>query len=124
MRRGLLLVAPVAALLVMGAAPAFAAHCINQSKPGEVGNHTTVIDTATGEASFEGANAAGRLTGGFTDVYLDFDGDGAGDLQVEDDAFLAANHSGKANPAQGEGRDSGSLQERLPDHGVGFAPEG
>jgi hypothetical protein len=126
MRRGVLFVALVAALTVLGAAPAFAAHCINQSKPGGAGNLTTVIiDVATGEASFEGVNAAGRLTGGFADVYLDFDGDGAGDLQVEDDVFLAANHSGKANPAQGEPAViPGAAKNGSPDHGVGFAPEG
>jgi hypothetical protein len=123
MRRSLVLVALVAALLVMGAAPAFAAHCINQSKPDGAGNLTTVIiDVATDEASFEGANAAGKPRGGFTDVYLDFDGDGVGDLQVEDDVFLIANHSGKANPAQGEPAVlPGASKNGSPDHGVGFA---
>ena len=94
----------------------------NQSKPGGAGNLTTVIiDVATGEASLAGVSAAGRLTGGFADVYLDFDGDGAGNLVTEDDVFLAANHSGKANPAQGEPAViPGAAKNGSPDHGVGF----
>ena len=58
----------------------------------------------TFEATFEGTNAADRLMGGFTDVYIDVDSSGtlsAGDVQLEDDVFLAANHSDHANPAQG-----------------------
>jgi hypothetical protein len=95
------------------------------TRPAGAGNHIAVIiDTASGEATFEGTNAAGRVTGGFADVYLDFDGDGVGDLQVEDDIFLAANHSGKANPAQGEPAVvPGASRNGSPDHGVGFAPE-
>jgi hypothetical protein len=48
-----------------------------------------IIDTASGETTFEGTNAAGRVTGGFADVYLDFDGDGdgVGDLQVKTTYF-------------------------------------
>ena len=44
------------------------------------------------------------MRGGFADVYIDEDNSGtlsAGDIQVEDDVFLVANHSGKANPASG-----------------------
>jgi hypothetical protein len=93
------------ALSVLIAGTAFGAHCINESKPDGAGNHVVVlIDPTTGEPTFIGANAAGRLTGGFADVYLDLDGSGTltdADLQVEDDVFLVANHSGKANPAQG-----------------------
>ncbi|NJD26973.1 MAG: hypothetical protein FIA92_01605 [Chloroflexi bacterium] len=78
-----------------------------------------LINPATGEASFLGANAAGRLPGGFADVYLDLDFSGTlteGDLQVENDTFLVANHSHKDNPAMGspavlppvlDGRDPG-----------------
>jgi len=126
MRRSLVLVALVAALLVMGAGPAWAAHCINQSKPDGAGNLTTVVvDTTTGEATFVGANAAGKPIGGFADVYLDFDGDGVGDLQVEDDVFLVANHSGKDNPAQGSPAVvPGASHNGSPDHGVGFPSEG
>jgi hypothetical protein len=92
-------------MTVVLAGTVLGAHCINESKPDGAGNHVVVlIDPATGEATFIGANAAGRPTGGFVDVYLDLDGSGTltpADLQVEDDVFLVANHSGKANPAQG-----------------------
>jgi hypothetical protein len=82
-----------------------------------------IIDVATGEATFEGANAAGRPIGGLR-MSIHFDGDGLGDLQTEDDGFLAANHSGKANPAQAEPAViPGASKNRSPDHGVGFPPE-
>ncbi len=57
-----------------------------------------------GPPTFQGANAAGRLPGGFADVYIDVDDSGtltAGDIQDEDDIFLISNHSHKLNPAQG-----------------------
>ena len=122
MRRSFVLVALVATLMVMGAAPAFAAHCINQSKPDGAGQLTTVvIDLTDGDVTFVGANPAGKPVGGFADVYLDFDGDGAGDLQVEDDVFLIANHSSNANPAQGSPAVlPGASKNGSPDHGVGF----
>jgi hypothetical protein len=92
-------------LAVLLAGTALGAQCINESKQPGAGNHTVVlIDPATGAPTFIGANAAGRLTGGFADVYLDLDGSGTltpADLQVADDVFLVANHSGKVNPAQG-----------------------
>jgi len=53
---------------------------------------------------FVGANAGGRLPGGFADVYIDADDSGTlteADIQIEDDIFLISNHSHKANPAQG-----------------------
>ena len=83
----------------------FAAHCFPVSKPDGAGQQLVVlINPATGAPTFIGTNAAGRLTGGFADVYLDLDGSGTltdADLQVENDVFLIANHSGKFNPAQG-----------------------
>lgn len=66
--------------------------------------------------SFVGANAAGRLPGGFAEVYLDFNSDGVGDQLIESGIFLASNHSHKDNPAKGvpgvlppilDGRDPG-----------------
>jgi hypothetical protein len=96
------------------------AHCINESKPNGAGVRGTVLlDPVTFEATFEGANAGGRLPGGFADVYIDADNSGTvsdGDIQIEDDIFLVANHSHKDNPAQGipsilppilDGRDPG-----------------
>lgn len=56
MRRGLVLVALVAALLVMG----LPRRCINQSKPGGAGNHTAVIiDTASGKATWKALTRQG-----------------------------------------------------------------
>ncbi|HZM73435.1 MAG TPA: hypothetical protein VFC71_08645 [Candidatus Polarisedimenticolia bacterium] len=124
MRRRLFTSLSLAGLLsIFIAGTALGAHCHNASKPEGAGVRGTVIVNAqTEEVSFIGANAAGRLPGGFADVWLDFDGDGVGDLQVENDVFLISNHSHKDNPAQGmpgvlpaAERDPGG-----PDHGVGF----
>jgi hypothetical protein len=106
MRRALVSLGSATLLTLVLAGTALGAHCINESKPAGAGVHTVVLlNPETGAPTFIGANAAGRLPGGFTDVYLDLDLSGtltAGDLQVEDDVFLIANHSFKANPAQGE----------------------
>jgi hypothetical protein len=91
-------------LAVTVASTAFASHCFPVSKPDGAGQKLVVlIDPATGAPTFVGTNAAGRLTGGFADVYLDLDGSKtltAGDVQLENDVFIIANHSGKLNPAQ------------------------
>ena len=120
MRRILLSTAGAGLLTVAAAGSAFAAHCTNESNVEGAGVHTVVLlDPVTFQATFEGANAAGRPIGGFADVYIDADDSGTlteADIQVENDVFLAANHSGKANPAQGapavlppvgDGRDPG-----------------
>jgi hypothetical protein len=100
MRRQLgLSVAAGSILAISVASTAFASHCFPVNKPDGAGQKLTVLITATGPV-FVGTNAAGRLTGGFADVYLDLDGSGtltAGDLQVENDVFVIANHSGKIN---------------------------
>jgi hypothetical protein len=89
-------------LTLVMAGTALGAHCINESKKDGAGEHgIVVIDVATGEASFIGLNPGGKLPGGFADVYLDFNGDGIGDQQVENGIFLISNHSHKANPGQG-----------------------
>jgi hypothetical protein len=90
-------------LAISVASTTFGAHCFPVNKPDGAGQKLTVLITATG-ATFIGTNAAGRLTGGFADIYLDLDGSGTltdADLQVENDVFVIANHSGKFNPAQG-----------------------
>jgi hypothetical protein len=102
MRRQLgMSVAAGSILAISVASTAFAAHCFPVNKPDGAGQHLVVlINPATGAPTFIGANAADRLTGGFADVYLDLDGSGtltAGDLQVENDVFVIANHSGKLN---------------------------
>lgn len=128
MRRLMLLASLVAVMVLALAAPALASHCINQSKPDGAGNHTTVIIDVSvpGEETetFEGKN------GGFADVWLDFNGDGVGDLQVEDDVFVAGNHaqSGKIPPGQDLSGDGlavvpGAVHNGSPDHGVGLPPE-
>lgn len=105
-RRALLSLGSALLLTLVMASTALGAHCVNESKkPGAGVQGVVLINPATGEASFPDANAAGRLPGGFADVYLDLDFSGtltAADQQVEDDVFLVANHSQKANPAQGE----------------------
>jgi hypothetical protein len=92
-------------LAITIAGTTFASHCFPVNKPDGAGQKLVVlINPATGAPTFVGTNAAGRLTGGFADVYLDLDSSGtltAGDLQLENDVFVIANHSGKLNPAQG-----------------------
>jgi hypothetical protein len=105
MRRLGLSLAAGSILAISIASTASAAHCFPVSKPDGAGQKIVVlIDPATGAPTFLGTNAAGRLTGGFADVYLDLDGShtlSAGDVKVENDVFLIANHSDKLNPAQG-----------------------
>jgi hypothetical protein len=111
-------------LLVLTAGTALGAHCINESKKDGAGEHgVVIIDAATGEASFIGLNAGGKLPGGFADVWLDFNGDGIGDQQVEDGIFLISNHSHKPNPAQGTPSvlPSAAQDPGGDGHGVGFA---
>ena len=105
MRRILISFGSAGVLTLALAGTALGAHCVNESKQAGAGVRGVVLlDPVTFEATFEGANAAGRLPGGFADVYIDVDDSGtlsAGDIQIEDDVFLAANHSHKDNPAQG-----------------------
>jgi hypothetical protein len=92
-------------LAITVASTAFASHCFVVSKPDGAGQQLIVlIDPVTEAPTFLGTNAAGRATGGFADVYLDLDRSGTlseGDLQIENDVFVIAGHSGKFNPAQG-----------------------
>jgi hypothetical protein len=105
MRRALVGLGTATLLSLVLAGTALGAHCVNESKPNGAGVHGVVLlDPETFEASFPDANPGGRLPGGFADVYVDADDSGTlteGDVPVEDDIFLAANHSHKANPAQG-----------------------
>ncbi len=89
-------------MTILFAGTALGAHCFNESKKDGAGEHgIVVVNAATGEATFVGVNAGGRLPGGFADVWLDFNGDGIGDQQIEWGIFLISNHSHKVNPAQG-----------------------
>jgi len=94
MKRRVILVALVTgAISVVSAAPALAAHCENLSKQVGAGNHTTVvIDAATGEAGID------TLNGGWADVWLDTDGDGIGDVYLEE-VMIGANHSPQTDHA-------------------------
>jgi hypothetical protein len=105
MRRVLISLGSALALTFVIAGSAFAAHCVNESKPEGAGVQGTVLlDPVTFEATFVGLNSGGKLPGGFADVYIDADDSGTlteGDIQIENDIFLASNHSHKLNPAQG-----------------------
>ena len=120
MRRFVSAIALSTAAVALFAGTALGAHCINERKPEGAGVQGVVLlNPVTFEATFEGANRGGRLPGGFADVYIDADMSGTlteGDIQVETDIFLVANHSHKVNPAQGapailppilDGRDPG-----------------
>jgi hypothetical protein len=105
MRRVLISLGSALALTFVIAGSAFAAHCVNESKREGAGVQGTVLlDPVTFEATFVGLNSGGKLPGGFADVYIDADDSGTlteGDIQIENDIFLASNHSHKLNPAQG-----------------------
>jgi hypothetical protein len=91
-------------LTLVLAGTALGAHCQNESKQADAGQHVVVtINVLTGEVTFDGMNAAGRLVGGFADLWLDLDGDGTGDVLACDDVFIVSNHSGQAAPGQSEG---------------------
>lgn len=122
MRRVITSIAGAVALLALTAGAALGAHCVNQSKPEGAGvRGSVIINVQTGETTFIGVNAGGKLPGGFADVYLDFNGDGIGDQKVENDIFLISNHSHKANPAQGiPGVLPSAAHNPGGDQGVGF----
>src|SRR5262245_491387 len=131
MRRSFLAV-PVALLLsLLVAGTAFATHCGVESKPDGAGQHMVLLVNPATEAVtiLEGLNKAGRFTGGFADVYLDFDFSGtisSGDGHIND-TFLISEHSFKDPPGQNDnglavnpsilhGKDPGGSGK-----GVGFA---
>ena len=106
-RRRMLLSTGAAGLMTLAVAgTAFAAHCTNESNVDGAGQHAVVLlNPNTFAPTFVGLNAAGRFTGGFADVYIDADLSGTltePDIQIENDVFIAAGHSFKDNPAQGE----------------------
>jgi hypothetical protein len=105
MRRVLISTGAALLMTLAVAGSAFAAHCINESKPDGAGVRGTVLlDPNTFQPTFVGENPGGRLPGGFADVYIDADDSGTlteADIRIEDDIFLVANHSHKDNPAQG-----------------------
>ena len=130
--RQFLLAVPAAMLLsLVVAGSVLATHCGVDNKPDGAGQRVVILVNPVTEAvtPLAGVNAAGRFTGGFVDVYLDFDQSGtisAGDGKIND-TLLVSLHSGRAAP----GQDAGDLPA-IPailrgmdpagsDHGVGFA---
>ena len=127
-----LIAVPAATLLSLAiAGTVLATHCAVDNKPDGAGQRAVILVNPVTEAVtvLAGANAAGRLTGGFIDVYIDFDLSGTisvGDGKIND-TFLISLHSGRAAP----GQDAGGLpaipsilrgiDPAGPDHGVGFA---
>jgi hypothetical protein len=105
MRRLVSAIGSAALLTLVTAGTVLGAHCINESKPESAGVRGVVLlDPVTFQPTFEGANPSGHLPGGFADVYIDADDSGTltqGDIQIENDIFLVANHSHRLNPAQG-----------------------
>ena len=90
-------------LTVVIAGTALGAHCRNESKAADAGQQATVtINLVTGAASFTGLNAAGRLTGGFIDLWLDVDGNGTPDVLACNDTFIVSNHGNRPAPGQTE----------------------
>ena len=131
MRRFLLAVPAAVLLSLVVAGSVLATHCGVDNKPDGAGQRVVILVNPVTEAvtPLAGTNAAGRFTGGFVDVYLDFDGSGtisAGDGKIND-TLLVSLHSGRAAPGQDAG-DLPAIPAILrgmdpagPDHGVGFA---
>ena len=107
MRRLLFSMGSATLLTFAIAGSAFAAHCINESKPEGVGVHGVVLVDPVNlqePPTLVGANPAGNLPGGFADTYVDADDSGTlteADFQIANDIFLISNRSHKDNPAQG-----------------------
>jgi hypothetical protein len=89
--------------LLAGGGEALAAHCFPANKPDGAGNiGDVIVNLATGQVT-EPTNPGGRTAGGFADVWLDTNGDGAGDIQVANDVFVLNNGKPSVgNPALGE----------------------
>lgn len=105
MRRVVVALGATLLLTIVTAGTAFAANCVNSSKPDGAGQRLVVLITSfvPEEEVFIGLNAAGRWTGGFADVYFDADGSGTltgADILLLSDTFLVGNHSGKVVPGQ------------------------
>ena len=95
---------PIAVLMsLIIAGTALASFCGNESKRDGAGQHATLwVDLSTApptQTIIEGANAAGKVTGGFVDVHLDFNGDGVSDCFINDTYFISE-HSGHIAPGQ------------------------
>ena len=106
MRRSI--VAAPAALLLTGllAGTAFATHCGIESKKLDAGQHAVILvdPVSEGFTPLAGFTPTGRFTGGFVDVYIDFDQSGtisAGDLKIEDTMILSL-HGNRTAPGQDE----------------------
>ena len=90
MRRFTVLIGLVAVAVLALPLAAFAAHCENLSKKDGAGNGITILIDVS-DPDVETVTVSGH--GGYGDVWLDFDGDGTGDLQVESDIQIGKNHA-------------------------------
>jgi hypothetical protein len=131
MRRFLIALPAATLLSLVVAGSVLATHCGVDNKPDGAGQRAVIlVDPITGAFTpISGFNAAERFTGGFVDVYLDFDRSGtisAGDGKIND-TFLASQHSGGAAPGQDDGGLAvipsilRGIDPAGADHGVGFA---
>lgn len=131
MRRPLFALPAAVLLSFVIAGTALATHCGVNSKPDGAGQHVVILVNPVTNAvtPIAGFNAAGKFTGGFADVYIDFDLSGdisAADCKIND-TFLISEHSGAASPGQVQGGLAVNPSIRRgsdpagPDHGVGFA---
>lgn len=89
MRRLTVLVGLVAVAVFALPLASFAAHCENLSKKEGAGNGITILIDVSG--AVETVTVSGH--GGYGDVWLDFDGDGTGDLLVDSDIQIGKNHA-------------------------------
>ena len=103
MRRQFLAVPSAILLSLAVAGTALGAFCTSESKQDGAGQKVVLwVDLSTTPETvtvLAGANAAGKLTGGFADVNLDFNGDGTADCVIND-TFLISEHSGSVAPGQ------------------------
>ncbi len=90
-------------LLVVGGSYALASECVVVNKPDGAGNFGDIIVNVSEPGPpvvTYPTNPGGQTAGGFVDVWLDFDGDGTGDQQIQDDTFaLPASTALDADPA-------------------------
>ncbi len=91
------------ALLLVSGSYVFASECFVAKKPNGAGNFGDVIVDVSQPGPptvTEPTNPGGQTAGGFVDVYLDFNGDGIGDLQIQDNTFaLPSSTALDADPA-------------------------
>ena len=103
-----------------------AAHCVNVSKKADAGNGVIILIDLTDDT----VTISGH--GGFGNVWLDFDGDGEGDLLATEGVQIGKNHSTVAQLGDTFSAElepwvnPGAINKvikGLVDHGMAFASE-